>query len=275
MSYKTILVHADAGERWPVRLQLAIGFARRFDAHLVALHALSAVRIPAYAMPEIESQMAEGRRRAEEQARQAEAMFRRSVELAGLPNAEWRTSRDDAAQTVPLHARYCDLVVIGQPDREHPCGVEPDFAHRLVLSAGRPVLAVPYAGRFETTGQRILLAWNGRREATRAATDALPLLRLAETVTIVCVNPESDTHGELPGADIALYLARHGVHAEVSNVQHSSLDAGNQLLSYAADLSADLIVMGAYGHSRMSELVLGGVTRTLISTMTVPVLMSH
>ena len=105
MTYKTILVHVDVGQRWTTRLDLAIGLARRFEAHLVGLHALSAVRIPAYAMPEVERQLIEGRRIAQEQARQAEAAFRRSVERAGLPSAEWRASSEDAVEVVPLHAR--------------------------------------------------------------------------------------------------------------------------------------------------------------------------
>ena len=275
MSYKTILVHVDAGDRWPARLDVAIPLARRFDAHLVGLYALSALRIPAFVRAEAGPALLAAQRMAEEQVKQAQALFARTTERAGLANAEWRASTDDAAAVVPLHARYADLLVIGQPDGDRPSGMESDFAHRIVLSAGRPVLIVPYAGRFNSLGQQVLLAWNGQREAARATTDALPLLRSAGKVAVVCVNPKRDGHGELPGADIALYLARHGVRAEVSNVVGSDIDAGNQLLSYAADVSSDLIVMGAYGHSRFSELLLGGVTRLMMSTMTVPVLMSH
>jgi len=166
-------------------------------------------------------------------------------------------------------------VVVGQTDPSDGSGVLPDFPHQLVLTVGRPVLLVPYAGRFETLGRRILLAWNAGREATRATTDAIPFLRDAEEVNVVAVNPAGRQHGEVPGADIGLYLARHGVRVKVSNVQATEIDVGNQLLSSAADLSSDLIVMGAYGHSRFAELVLGGVTRTMLESMTVPVLMTH
>jgi nucleotide-binding universal stress UspA family protein len=141
--------------------------------------------------------------------------------------------------------------------------------------AGRPVLVVPYIGPSGTLGKRVLLAWNATREATRAATDALPFLQAADEVLVVLVKPHSISHGEVPGADIGLYLARHGVHVKVETIEGVDIDAGNLLLSRAADLSSDLIVMGAYGHSRFSELVLGGVTRTMFESMTVPVLMSH
>jgi nucleotide-binding universal stress UspA family protein len=121
----------------------------------------------------------------------------------------------------------------------------------------------------------VLLAWNASREATRATTDALPFLKAADKVVVAPVKPDRAAHGEAPGTDIGLYLSRHGVRVEVAAIQGTDLDAGNALLSRAADLSIDLIVMGGYGHSRMSELILGGVTRTMLESMTVPVLMSH
>jgi len=275
MSYKTILVHIDAGERWRARLDIAVQLVQRFDAHLVGLFALSSVRFPGYALPEAGAALTEAEKMAEALGAEVRAEFERQANVAGLTNAEWRASLEDAAEIVPLHARYADLVVIGQADPDHPSGMEAGFAHRVVLAAGRPVLVMPYAGRFNAIGKHVLVAWNAGREAARAVTDSLPLLQAADKVTVVSVNPKAALHGEQPGANIALYLARHGVRAEVSNVLGSEIDAGNQLLSHAADLSADLIVMGAYGHSRFSEMVLGGATRTLLGSMTVPVVMAH
>jgi nucleotide-binding universal stress UspA family protein len=276
MAYKTMLVHLDSGKRSATRLGLAIGLARRFDAHLVGLHALTVVRLPAYAAVQAGPRVAEEqRRRAVEYAKEAETAFKRAVDRAGAPGSEWRSSLDDVLEAVTLHARYADLVVIGQPEGDDGSGVDPDFAHRLVLAAGRPVLAIPYAGAFDAVGKRVLVAWNASREATRAITDALPFLKLADQVVVAPVKPDRAAHGEAPGSDIGLYLSRHGVKVEVAPIQGTDLDAGNALLSRAADLSIDLIVMGAYGHSRMSELILGGVTRTMLESMTVPVLMSH
>lgn len=275
MSYKTILVHIDAGESWPGRLGVAQRLAQRFDAHLVGLYALSSIRFPGYALPTAAAALAEAERAAQTLAEQARNQFERSTHLAGLTGAEWRESVDDADEVVPLHARYADLLVIGQSDPERATGVEPGFANRVVLATGRPVLVMPWAGEFKSVGQRVLVAWSATREAARAVADALPLLRAAEKVTVACVNAKEAAQGVEPGADVALYLARHGVRAEASKLLGSHIDAGNQLLSYAADLAVDLVVMGAYGHSRVSEVVLGGVTRTLMESMTAPVLMSH
>jgi len=276
MTYKTILVHLDSGKRCPARLELGIRLAKSFDAHLVGLHALTVVRLPSYAAVEAGPRVAEEqRRRAVEYAAEAEKAFKQAVDRGGVPGAEWRSSFDDALEAVTLHARYADLVLIGQPDAEDGSGVDPSLAHRLVLAAGRPVLVMPYAGKFDAVGKRVLLAWNASREATRATTDALPFLKAAKQVVVSPVKPDRAAHGDAPGTDIGLYLARHGVRVEVAAIEGTELDAGNALLSRAADLSIDLIVMGAYGHSRVSELILGGVTRTMLESMTVPVLMSH
>jgi len=145
----------------------------------------------------------------------------------------------------------------------------------LALGVGRPVLVVPRYGTFETVGQRVLIAWNGSREATRAVNDAIPILKMATKVTVLSVDPEGEPDRRLPGADLALHLARHGIAAEAESTQALDIGVGDVLLSRAADLGADLIVMGAYGHSRLREMMLGGATRHLLQHMTVPVLMSH
>jgi nucleotide-binding universal stress UspA family protein len=147
----------------------------------------------------------------------------------------------------------------------------------VLLASGRPLLAVPYAGQFERVGDRVLVAWNASREATRAVNDALPLLRGATIVTVLAVNPKHgiEGHGDVPAADIVLHLARHGVKAEAAHTIANDISEGDALLSYAADLGADLIVAGGYGHSRARETVFGGVTRTLLEEMTVPMLLSH
>jgi nucleotide-binding universal stress UspA family protein len=278
MSYQTILVHVDNGPRAPVRVGLACRLARRFDAHLVGLHALTVVKLPGYARVAVEGGAPLGEYQAKlaaDSARAAKELFERAVNAAGVAKYEWRESRGDAAAVAPIHARYADLVVIGQPHAADASGVEPDFAERLLLSGGRPLLIVPYAGEFGDVGKRALVAWNASREAARAVTDAIPLLREAQGVQIVAFDPEGAAHGEIPGADIGLYLARHGIKVTVSQQTAPDVDVGNQLLSRAAELGSDLIVMGGYGHSRLRELVLGGVTRTLLGSMTVPVLMSH
>jgi nucleotide-binding universal stress UspA family protein len=272
MSYKTILVHVDDSARASERLELGFQLAADFDAHLVALFALDAARIPSYALAEAGPmlQQIELRRRTEAAAA-AESKFRQAERRAQV-NAEWRLSMGAALPAVTLSARYADLVIAAQPQPRDTLAME--LAGDFVLSAGRPVLFVPYAGRFASTCKRVLVAWNASREAARAVSDALPLLARADSVEVVAFRPRPGDHGEVPGADIALFLARHGVKATAAR-QSAEIDIGAQILSRAADTSADLIVMGGYGHSRLRELVLGGVTRTMLEAMTVPVLMSH
>ncbi len=277
MNFKTILVHLDAGSRVGERVAIAKRLAETFEAHLTGLFALSAPRVPSYALAEAGPVVieAEARFRAET-ARVAETAFRTATAQMAR-SAEFRATQRDALAAMQLSARYADLVVAGQPEPEANAGVASDFAEELVLGAGRPVLFVPYAGTFPEVGRRVLVAWNAGREAARAVTDALPLLRRASMVQVVAFDPRKGgaDHGDIPGADIALVLARHGVKVSIAQQQSADVDVGNQILSRAADMQSDLIVMGAYGHSRLRELVLGGVTRTLLDTMTVPVLMSH
>lgn len=276
MPYKTILVHVDNGKRSAARLDIACRLAKLSDAHLIGLHALTVVKLPSYAMVEGGVQVREFHERMlSESAVAAEAMFKQAVKAIGVEKVEWRKSRRDAVDSVPVHGRYADVLVIGQPNETDGSGVEPDFAERLLLAAGRPALVIPYAGDFPAVGTRVLVAWNASREATRALTDAIPILREAKQVDVIAFNPKDAPHGEVPGADIGLYLARHGIKVSVSQQTADDVDVGNQLLSRAADLDSDLIVMGAYGHSRMKELILGGATRTVLNSMTVPVLMSH
>jgi nucleotide-binding universal stress UspA family protein len=275
MTYKTILVHLDHRPRSSERLGLACSLADAFDAHLVGLFAPGAPRLPSYALAEGGPLLGDllDKRNAEMRG-EAERRFRDVARRNG-DRAEWRSSQADPAAAVRLSARYADLVVAGQPES----GDEGDLrglADELVFSAGRPVLFVPYAGRFPVLGKRVLVAWDAGREAARAVTDALPFLQRAETVEVCAFDPEKGprNHGEQPGADVGLYLARHGVKVTVAR-QSAGYDVGSQILSRAADVAADLIVMGAYGHARVREMVLGGATRTLLEAMTVPVLMSH
>ncbi len=278
MSYKTILVHLDAGKSIDSRLDIAFALAQKFDAHLVGLYALSVSPLPGWALAEagetIEKMQAKARDALAQAGRKS---WDAAVKRANCSKCEWRSSGADALDAVTLHARYADLVIIGQNDGSGTSGLTRNFEQHLLLAAGRPVLVVPYARDKRAPGNKVLVAWNASQEATRALTDALPLLRSAKQVQVAAFNvgKKGGTHGDVPGADIGLYLSRHGVKVTVSQFQADDVDVGNQLLSRAADLDSDLIVMGAYGHSRMSELILGGVTRTLLESMTVPVLMSH
>ena len=278
MTYKTILVHLDAAKGIDSRLDIAFSLAQKFDAHLVGLHALSVTPLPGWAIAEAGDFFEKAEAKARVALMQAgRKAWDAAVQRANCSKCEWRSSTADALDAATLHARYADLVVIGQDDGTGSSGLTRDFEQHLLLGAGRPVLVVPYARDKRPVGNKVLVAWNASQEATRAVTDALPLLQGAKQVQVAAFNAgrKGGMHGDVPGADIGLYLSRHGVKVTVSQYQADDVDVGNQLLSRAADLDSDLIVMGAYGHSRMTELILGGVTRTLLESMTVPVLMSH
>jgi nucleotide-binding universal stress UspA family protein len=279
MPYKTMLVHVDDSNNCAARINVAVDLAQRSDAHLIGLFAISEIPVPGYVATEIGvktlADIEEKARRA--QADAASALFDELTTGAGLPGTEWRESKLDAVAAVKLHARYADLVIVGQPAPDDQSSVNKDFIEQVALAAGRPVVMVPYAGKFKSVAKNVLVAWNGGREATRALTDAIPLLREAEQVRVIVFNPKKNGNGNgrLQGTDIGLYLARHGVNVEVSVQSSEDIDVGNQILSRVADLGIDLVVMGAYGHSRLREMILGGVTRTVIESMTAPVLMSH
>jgi nucleotide-binding universal stress UspA family protein len=280
MPLKDLLVVVDHGRSCPVRIDLAARLAQDFGAHLTGLYVAALPYVQAAVLVEFPADVRGMQEHAaREAADHARTLFAEGVERAspGL-TSEWREVEGDVAEVASLHARYADMAVIGQTDPdEAPLGAAPDLPERLILGAGRPVLVVPYAGRFASVGARVLLAWNASREATRAANDALPLLQRASYVRVLSVNPRPSPagHGEIPGADIALHLARHGVQAEVSSISTDDVAVDDMLLSQAADAGADLIVMGGYGHSRLGELVLGGATRHILRQITVPVFMSH
>jgi nucleotide-binding universal stress UspA family protein len=275
--YKTILVHFDSTERAGRRLQAAARLADAHDAHLVALYSIMS---PLYSEPFVADGGAfvaqELLRFQERKDADARAAFERVVPTLGRA-AEWRSETGDPATALNEHGRYADLLVVGQYDDDAANDVTPDFIGRVIMGSGRPVLVVPYTGEFATIGRRPMVAWNASREAARAVSSAMPLLRQAQEVQVTTFNARAGRggHGDVPGADIATFLARHGVKANVSGSTSKDVDIGNQMLSRTADFQADLLVMGGYGHSRAYEFVMGGATRTILASMTVPVLFAH
>lgn len=274
MALKDLLVCLDPHPSVDARVKLAVALARRDGAHIVGLHVVPPSPMPAYYTPEtVEISQNLRKKAADSFKRSVGRKFNDTLRREGL-QGELRIVEGEVDEDATLHARYADLAILGQPDPDRPfeSAVSPDH---VVLYSGRPALVVPYIGFSGTVGERVIVAWNAGREASRAVNDALPLLTRAKVVRILAINPErAGTHGEEIGADIALHLARHGVKTDVS-VLGSDIGEPDMLLSQAADFSADLIVMGAYGHSRARELILGGMTRHLLHHMTVPVFMSH
>jgi nucleotide-binding universal stress UspA family protein len=284
MGFKDIVVHLDTSQRSVTRLEFATRLASRHGAHLTGFFVVDVPdstffyggAVP-YASGAIDL-VAHVRGELLEASKAVQEHFATVTAREGL-STEWRVSEGRSGQMIALNARYGDLVIVGQPHDPNAREVErsDEIVVTTLMSSGRPVLAIPFVGTFPTVGERVLVAWNASREATRAINDAMPILRLAEKVTVLAINPRLGIrdHGDVPAADIALHLARHGVKAEAAHTVASDIPDGEALLSYAADISADLIVAGGYGHSRARELIFGGVTQTLLREMTVPIFLSH
>ncbi|MBV8502336.1 MAG: universal stress protein [Paucibacter sp.] len=285
MEIRSILVHLDPLPHTASRVATAAALARQHEAHLVGLAPTGWITMPAdytgllgvseFIVPAIQMQR--------ELAEASVQRFEAQVRSLGLSSYEGRVDHEDVATSMSLAARYCDLSIVTQTEPGNfSAEQQSGMPESVLLHSGRPVLVLPYAESAETTfvmppEGHVLVAWDGGREAARAMHDALPLLRQARSVEVAVfeVPHEVDPrHGPLPGADIGLWLARHGIRVEARRV-HSEIPVGEALLSHAADIGAQLIVAGGYGHTRLRETVLGGVTRTLLRSSPVPLLLSH
>jgi nucleotide-binding universal stress UspA family protein len=248
MSIVDILVYADPTAASAERLDLAFRLAHRFQSYLIGI-------VP-------EDAVAAGER------------FQKMLQNEAIPG-EWHMAFGLAESYVTRRAHGADLIILGQRIPDHATGL--DRPEDVVLSCSRPVLVVPYAGRRpDRIGENVLIAWNGSREAGRAVQDALPLMSASSAVTVLLVDPDDDADVDL-AQDLAAHLGRHGLQARTQVIRHelATLAVSDTLLTQVAELDADLLVMGAYSHSRMREIILGGVTRDILRDMNVPVLMAH
>jgi nucleotide-binding universal stress UspA family protein len=278
--YKTIVVHVDGSPQLASRLVAAARLAREPGAHLVG-SAATGISWTDYLL--LTGSMAapvppadfDGLR--ETAALHLRAFTDQAARL-GVPSVEGRLVDDTADGALLLQARYADLVVLSRdvdPDPRIPPRVR-RLPEHVALRGPRPVLVVPSGYADQAIASTVVAGWDGSTQALRALAAALPLLARAESVRLVLVNPDqlSDVHGEQPGADMALYLARHGVAVDVV-VERTEWPAGEALLRIAHDSDAGLLVSGAFGHSRYREIVLGGVTRVLLERARLPVLFAH
>lgn len=286
MSYRTVLVHVDGSDAGLAALHAAVHLAQQHDAKLIGLHVMEPAAIPGDNRMRLGVDYVEMlRRRRAENAAETERLFRdaaRDVARTDWEAAELNDGSFDSPAIVARSARCADLTVVGQVGVGERVADRPGaLPEQLVLQSGRPILVVPPATAAKSVAERVLVAWDQSREAARALGDALPLLERAKQVWVLTIGERADRvlfdgDGRDRRAERALaYLAAHDIPATALNDTAGTLDASEILLSRAADQSADLIVLGAYGHSRLRELVLGGVTRDILSHMTVPVLMAH
>jgi nucleotide-binding universal stress UspA family protein len=300
MALRDILVCLDATVAGDSRLELALNLAQANKAHLSAAYDLPEPRGWAAPLagtglpPTVLSPVSpEGARaiggkpisatapaervlRESDRVDTVEQRFREELRLRAL-DGEWHMlDHTDLAELIQL-STAADLTVLGQYPGHEPDGVTLLRPDDVMIHSGRPVLIVPYAGTFERAGRRVLVAWDGTREANRALHDALPLIGAAEAVTVMHVGAQqADLDRDRPWLErIVRHLARHGIKAQPEESPRGDIPISDALLSRAADFSADMIVAGAYHHSHLRESLLGGVSRDLLDHMTVPVLMSH
>ena len=281
MQIRDLLVVVDSRPASKKRLSAAIELARAFDAHLAALvlvpepiiSPVAGLSLPAAILDQqreaLETEAAALLRQVEEHAQSAGIAIEPRRETAAIDQWPHRLARQ---------SRHADMTIIGQTDPDESGAIESDnLVEASFMRSGRPALIVPYIGARTLPPKHAIVCWDGSHEAAGALHDSLPLLERAKSVTLLVIDPEKlgPRLGAMPGADTAKHLARHGLNVEISTVKSGSLSVGDVILGEVSDQSADLVVMGGYGHSRLREMILGGATQRLLESMTVPVLMSH
>ena len=278
MSYRSILVLLDQDPHNAARTDCAVQLAKALECHLVGVAPTSLVDLPA--SPEVAASLVELAARVwdtlREQADQAAKRFSETCRAAGLSSFEAVVDEADKAPSLVRHAHCSDLTVLSQADPSAAgFRATKELVEQLVLHSARPTLILPYAGRFERVGSQVLVAWDDSREAARAVADALPLLRLATRVQVISWNEATDDATLRVRLDaLRRWLMWQGVVAEVQ-ADTTPIDIADTMLSRASDMNADLVVMGAYGHARWREFILGGATKSLLSKPPLPILFSH
>ena len=274
---KDLVVNLGGSGSPDITADFAISMAKAYDAHVVGVAFVFEPVIPGSLLGGIPTDLIEVQR--EENAKAAEAAvasFEAAASAAGV-SAETRlldASIAGAADLFGRIARRFDVAVVGQAQRNQ--GVSEELLiEGALFGSGRPVIVVPRTQTRAMALDKVMICWDGSRPAARAIGDAIPLLERAKAIEIVVVTGERDKSGEITGANMKRHLARHSINVEIKRIPAGQVDAQTAILAHAANSGADFIVMGGYGHSRLREFILGGVTRGILKSMPVPVLMSH
>jgi nucleotide-binding universal stress UspA family protein len=274
---KDIVVNLSVGEAGAFAGDYAVSVASVIDAHLTGIAFVYDPIVPVAATGYIPPEVIEAQQRDSEAAAKAALdHFAAATARAGIgaEPVKIAASFAGAGEQFGLIARRFDLVVVGQAEPEKDT-IEELIAETALFESGRPVIVVPYIQKAPLKLDRVMVCWDGSRAATRAIADAMPLLERAGQVELVIAGNERGKRDEIPGADMGQHLARHGLKVDVKRISGGDIDVADALLSHAADDNVDFIVMGGYGHSRLREFVLGGVTRSILHSMTAPTLLSH
>ena len=275
--FKDIITYLRVSKGNEAIADFAVSVASTLEAHVTGIAMVFVLNTPGASMGYLPLEKIEPQQREyEAAAKTARDHFAAATARAGVSAAPQllHTSFAKAANLFGRIARGFDLAIVGQAKRDGNA-VEAMISESTLFESGRPVIIVPYIQKAPIKLDRIMVCWDGSRSAARAVADAMPFLERAKNVEVVIVTNERGKRDEIEGADIGQHLARHGLKVEVTRITHGDLDVADALLSHSMDASADFMVMGGYGHSRLREFVLGGVTRNILRTMTLPTLMSH
>jgi nucleotide-binding universal stress UspA family protein len=276
---KNLLLHLDHSSGCRNRLDIAFALARKFDAGINGLFVVPDYVVPSYVEAQISVDLiSDVTEKAVARAEQALADYRKLADVAGV-RMEARVVEGQIIPILREHSKYSDLLLLGQDQPDDPDNASYGLADALLFEGGCACMVVPYSGKLAAPGKRVLLTWNASRESARALREAMPLLTQAESVVTLSSEPdyiEGDTARGHPHAEeLARYLSSHGIKSTAGSMADSGLSASDAILAQAAEMNADLIVMGAYGHARLREIILGGVTRDLLKQSPVPLLLAH
>lgn len=271
---KSILVHADATRACRNRLALSMKLAESLDAHVSALHITPSYAVPVYAEAPIGPDIIDAVRQVGRENTRKSKEFLEEARAGYSVETSWRAVEGDIISSLCSYSHCADVAILGQYNPDDPSDANPGVVEHVLIEAGRPCLVVPYIKDSYDLMSTVLVAWNGTRESARAVKDALPIMRKAKRVEVLLINPKNGPD-ENDSENVCTYLSRHGINVSLNRLHNKEIPTGDTLLSHAADVSAELIVTGAYGHARLREKIMGGVTRHLLEHMTVPVLMSH
>jgi len=274
---KDIIVNLSVTKEGSVAGKYAVSVAAALEAHLTGVAFIYDPVVPISGAGYIPAEVIETQRDDNEAAAEAAIKsFTAASNQAGISAEPLMTSASlaGAGDHFARMARRFDLAIVGQAQPE-VSGMEQVIGETTLFESGRPMIVVPYIQKAPFKTNNVMICWDGSRTATRAVADAIPIIGNSGRVEIVIVANERGKQDEIEGADIGQHLARHGLKVDVHRISGGNIDVGDALLSHAADSGADLMVMGGYGHSRLREFVLGGVTRSIFESMTVPVLLSH
>ncbi len=279
MQFKNILVHLDRSKGCHNRLETAFKLARNFDARITGLFVVPDYVVPSYVEAQVSVDViTEVIEKALARAEETMTTYQKRADDAGV-SMKGQVMEGQINPILREHSKYSDLLLLGQDQPEDPDNASYGLADSLLFEGACACMVVPHSGKLSTPGKRILLTWNASRESARALREAMPLLSRAETVVVLSSEPDSgdsDTASGHPHArELTKFLELHGIDTISSGISDLDMSATNAIVGQAADMNADLIVMGAYGHTRLREIILGGVTRDLIKQAPVPLLLAH